>query len=109
MQTTIENGILSVSAKTAGAELTSIRLKADGTEYLWQADPKFWNRHAPLLFPIVGALNGVGALGEDWVNKVTSALPGQDELARKLLAVALHKAEAARAAAELVQGLAGRG
>lgn len=56
MNMMIENGILSVSSKTAGAELTSIRLKADGTEYLWQADPKFWNRHAPLLFPIVGSV-----------------------------------------------------
>ena len=35
-----------------GAELTSIRAK--GNEYLWQADPKFWNRHSPVLFPFVG-------------------------------------------------------
>ena len=24
------------------------------TEYLWQADPQFWARHSPVLFPIVG-------------------------------------------------------
>jgi galactose mutarotase-like enzyme len=56
MKTIIENGILSVESKTAGAELTSIRLKADGTEYLWQADPRFWARQSPLLFPIIGAV-----------------------------------------------------
>lgn len=35
MQVMIENDKLSVGSKTAGAELTSIRLKADSTEYLW--------------------------------------------------------------------------
>jgi galactose mutarotase-like enzyme len=30
-------------------------MKSD-TEYLWNADPAFWNRSAPLLFPIVGKL-----------------------------------------------------
>jgi galactose mutarotase-like enzyme len=56
MKVLIENQYLTVESKPTGAELTSIKLKADGTEYLWQADPKFWNRHAPLLFPIVGSV-----------------------------------------------------
>jgi hypothetical protein len=42
MKTLIENSVLAVESKTEGAELTSIRLKADGTEYLWQPDPKWW-------------------------------------------------------------------
>ena len=25
-------------------------------EYLWQADPAFWKRHSPVLFPIVGSV-----------------------------------------------------
>ena len=25
-------------------------------EYIWQADPAHWGKHAPILFPIVGAL-----------------------------------------------------
>lgn len=54
---TLRTGEIEVSVKTLGAELTSIKTK-DGTEYLWQADPKFWPRQAPLLFPIVGALPG---------------------------------------------------
>lgn len=56
MKIRIENDILAVESKTAGAELTSIRLKSDGTEYLWQGDPKYWARQSPLLFPIVGAV-----------------------------------------------------
>ncbi|GLH71648.1 aldose 1-epimerase [Geothrix limicola] len=37
----------------AGAELQALRL--GGSDLLWTADP-LWPRHAPLLFPIVGAL-----------------------------------------------------
>ncbi len=39
-----------------GAELTSFRSLQTGVEYLWQADPAHWGRHAPVLFPIVGRL-----------------------------------------------------
>lgn len=56
MKTLIENDTLIVESKTSGAELTSIRSKASGTEYLWQADPNYWSRHAPVLFPIVGSV-----------------------------------------------------
>lgn len=35
-----------------GAELKS--LKKSGHEYMWQADPQFWNRTSPVLFPFVG-------------------------------------------------------
>lgn len=56
MRKTISNGILAISADTHGAELCS--LECAGTEYLWQADPAFWKRHSPVLFPIVGAVYG---------------------------------------------------
>jgi len=52
---TISNKFLTVGVKTQGAELCSLQ-GADGFEYLWQADPSVWNRHAPVLFPIVGKL-----------------------------------------------------
>ncbi len=55
MQHTISNSALSVTVKRHGAELSSVKA-ADGTEYLWQANPAIWGRHAPLLFPIVGKL-----------------------------------------------------
>ncbi len=50
----LQNGPLKISVNPHGAELFSLQL--DGHEYLWQADPYFWPRHAPLLFPIVGKL-----------------------------------------------------
>ena len=51
---TIKNDRLEVSTKSEGAELTSIKL--NGKEYLWNGDEKYWGRHAPILFPIVGKL-----------------------------------------------------
>ncbi len=50
----LENDILTVLVKEHGAELASI--KKGPTEYLWQADPAFWGRHSPVLFPIVGSV-----------------------------------------------------
>ncbi|MEG7678169.1 aldose 1-epimerase family protein [Listeria monocytogenes] len=52
----LENEILLVEMKTAGAELTRIFHKDTGLEYLWNADSKFWGRHSPVLFPTVGRL-----------------------------------------------------
>lgn len=52
----IENEFLALEAKEQGAELTSIKLKEDNSQYLWQGDPKYWKRHAPVLFPVVGKL-----------------------------------------------------
>lgn len=53
---TLENDALKIQVKYHGAELCSIINKATGQEYIWQADPAFWGRHAPVLFPIVGRL-----------------------------------------------------
>ena len=39
-----------------GAELWSLTDRA-GREYMTDADPAYWTGRAPLLFPIVGALN----------------------------------------------------
>ena len=48
---------LSATIDPYGAELVSLR-DADGRELMTDADPAFWTGHAPLLFPIVGRLNG---------------------------------------------------
>ena len=50
----LKNDVLTIEVSGHGAELSSIR-KGE-TEYLWQADPKFWGRHSPVLFPIVGSV-----------------------------------------------------
>lgn len=52
--TTIKRGGFTAAIDSMGAQLTSLAL--NGNEYLWQADPAFWGKHAPVLFPIVGAL-----------------------------------------------------
>lgn len=49
---TLSNDKVSIQVADHGAELISIT--ANGTEYLWQANPRFWARHSPVLFPIVG-------------------------------------------------------
>ena len=56
MQVVLENKALKVTINSFGAELASIRGKATDTEYLWNADAKFWKRTAPVLFPFVGSL-----------------------------------------------------
>ncbi|MEM6643114.1 MAG: aldose 1-epimerase family protein [Bacteroidota bacterium] len=53
---TLENEHLKVSCAPKGAELQSIINKSTQVEYLWQGDPHYWGRRAPVLFPIVGAL-----------------------------------------------------
>ncbi|MBD7911172.1 aldose 1-epimerase family protein [Clostridium cibarium] len=49
-----ENEFLEVLSSSHGGELISIKGKKDNVEYLWTADSKYWGRHAPILFPIVG-------------------------------------------------------
>ena len=59
----IKNSQITVEIADHGAELVSMK-DAHGKEYLWQADPKYWGRHSPILFPIVGSLwNGVDHVG----------------------------------------------
>jgi galactose mutarotase-like enzyme len=53
---TISSNTLQVEINLKGAELASVQRKDDQTEYIWQADPQIWGRHAPILFPIVGRL-----------------------------------------------------
>ena len=52
----LSNQKLTIQVAEHGAELSSIVANATGKEYLWQADPAFWKRHSPVLFPIVGSV-----------------------------------------------------
>jgi len=52
----LKNDKLTVLISEIGAELQSIK-DTTGKEYLWQADPKYWPRHSPILFPIVCSVN----------------------------------------------------
>ena len=53
----ITNGDLTARINPLGAELWSLT-DGDAREYMTDADPAFWGGHAPLLFPVVGSLNG---------------------------------------------------
>jgi galactose mutarotase-like enzyme len=55
---TIENDCLKVQVADLGAELMSVRTKADDCEYLWQGDAAYWSGRACVLFPICGRLVG---------------------------------------------------
>ncbi|MGB0917112.1 MAG: aldose 1-epimerase family protein [Flavobacteriales bacterium] len=50
----LENEYLEVGILQKGAELCSLVDKHDGVEHMWKANPAFWPRHAPILFPCVG-------------------------------------------------------
>ncbi|MFZ9045896.1 MAG: aldose 1-epimerase family protein [Cyclobacteriaceae bacterium] len=53
---TISNEQISATVNLHGAEISSLKKRDTNTEYIWQADPSFWGRHSPILFPIVGRL-----------------------------------------------------
>lgn len=53
----LNNDALTVEIAAKGAEPQSI-LDAAGREWLWQGDPAFWGRRAPILFPMVGRAAG---------------------------------------------------
>lgn len=50
----LDNGIIKAEISSHGAELKSA-IKND-REYMWCADPEYWGRTSPVLFPIVGGL-----------------------------------------------------
>ncbi len=56
MNYSLRSSSLSIEITKTGVELCSIKSIATGLEYIWQADPKIWGSHAPVLFPIIGSL-----------------------------------------------------
>lgn len=56
MEITLHTAEASCSISDHGAELRSF--VKDGREYMWQADPAYWGRTAPVLFPFVGQVAG---------------------------------------------------
>ena len=53
----IRSDALSAAINPFGAELTHLR-DADGAELMTDADPAYWPKHAPILFPVIGLTNG---------------------------------------------------
>lgn len=56
MRIAIENEQLKVEIDSFGAELKSVIRKCDNQEYMWEADPTYWGKTAPVLFPFIGKL-----------------------------------------------------
>lgn len=52
----LENDEIRICVNSFGAELTEIIDKESGQSYMWNADPAFWKRTAPVLFPFVGSV-----------------------------------------------------
>ena len=55
MTTSISNSKITAQIKHLGAELCSLK-KSTNIEYIWEGNPKYWGKHSPILFPIVGTL-----------------------------------------------------
>ncbi len=53
----LKNETIAIQVDSCGAELRSLKKLDTGIEYLWQADPTFWGRTSPILFPFVGGLH----------------------------------------------------
>lgn len=52
----LENENIKITVNSHGAELKSVLNKSTQEELLWQANPEFWGKSSPVLFPIVGTL-----------------------------------------------------
>ena len=51
---TIKNSDLSVMVTAHGAEMRSLKDCRTRQEYMWNANPLYWKRTSPVLFPLVG-------------------------------------------------------
>ena len=51
-----ENESFIVGVKEMGAELTSLKSKKTGIEYIWNGNVDVWYGQSPILFPIIGRL-----------------------------------------------------
>ena len=58
MNITIENEKYIAVINSFGAEIQSLKRKADGTEFIWSGDSSVWKNHAPILFPFVARCLG---------------------------------------------------
>ena len=67
----LSNKWLQIEVSERGAEIHRIVGVHTHHEYLWKGDPVYWERHSPLLFPIVGKLRN----GETKINGSVYKIP----------------------------------
>lgn len=70
MSVTISNSYISAQIHTKGAELFSLKSIKNNQEYIWEGDPKYWGKHSPVLFPIVGTLKNNSYFYKDQEYKI---------------------------------------
>lgn len=71
MTVTLKSPALTIEIDTFGAQLSSVK-DTKGVEYIWQADPKIWARHAPTLFPVIARLQNGQYTHEGKTYSITS-------------------------------------
>ncbi len=54
----LSNGVFSARIAETGAELKSLVDLSSGREHMWSGDPAWWSGTAPVLFPVIGGLQG---------------------------------------------------
>lgn len=75
----LKNDTVAIEVQVEGAELKSLKRCGTGTEYLWKADPAFWGRTSPVLFPFVG-----GVRNKEYRTKGKTYAMGQHGFARDM-------------------------
>lgn len=85
----LKNEKLCVCIAERGAEIVSVK-NAAGYEYIWQADPAFWAKHCPVLFPVCGRLrNFEYTYREKWYKM------GNHGFAQRKIFAATHEGDSA--------------
>lgn len=98
----ISNDRFTAQVDSLGAQLISLK-GSGGQEYLWVGDPEYWREHAPVLFPIVGALrDNRTRIGGQWYEMTRHGFAKRMEFAIKeqgedFLALCLESNEETRA------------
>lgn len=70
MNKVLKNDLAVVEIKNSGAEVVSFKKIENDCEYMWNGDEKYWSGHAPVLFPIVCAVNNGEIKVDGQIHKV---------------------------------------
>lgn len=88
MRTTLSNSEITAVISHLGAELISLNSKRTNKEYIWEGNPGFWGKHAPILFPIVGTLKN-----NSYIHKGKSYSLPRHGFAREMVFELIFKSE----------------
>jgi len=88
----ISNNQLTVTVKSSGAELISVKSNKNDFEFMWQRDPMYWARTSPVLFPIVGKSKGNQLLyqGKSYLMSQHGFARDQDFMVTQINSTTLH-------------------